>query len=289
MPGRHGDILWSLPSVRAISESLGEPVDLALSARYGALQALLERQPYIHEVIVVAGWDVQETAPMTPRTPPADWLRVCTRPDEWVVHLGYEGWPDPNLPLDIWHRALAQLHANAVPADAIRSADLSRPWITPPYPIMPTDLTIGFTDEHFELKTGLAQLLINRYTLDGAQQVVNVSHSPRWNTEGKWSVVNADWETAAAWIAQSRCFVGCCSALQVLAIACGTPAVVVEPAAARLQAVFWPLGFDGDRVQVVRGNDGLPTVDARHTAEAIAAVWARAKAPSRGTPPAIGV
>src|SRR5262245_63210788 len=67
MPGRHGDILWALPTVRALAEQAGAPIDLVISEKYGSLKDLIRRQPYIADVVVLADWQVQETAPMTPR------------------------------------------------------------------------------------------------------------------------------------------------------------------------------------------------------------------------------
>lgn len=274
-PGRTGDLLWALPTIRAISETYGQPVDLAVSQKYGSgLKPLLLDQPYLGEVHVLAAWGLQETAPISPRIPPS--LDADYREDDYdrVFHLGYDGWPTPTLPEDIYMRAVTRYTRGLNPLD------LSRPWITPPSYAsgLPTqDLAIGFTDEHFELKYGIYWLLRNRWSFSDppAHALVNVSASPRWNSAIEGGPPPMDWETAAAWISRSRCFVGCCSALHVLAVALGVPAVIVEPAAARLQEVFWPLGFDGDRVQVVRGGDGLPTVDARHTAETIETVWAR--------------
>lgn len=273
MPGRHGDILWSLVVVRAISETYGERVDLLVSEKYGSLTGLIERQDYIGRCVADTEWTVTETAPMTPRTPPVDVRDLLHVAYDRVFHLGYEGWPQGSLPEDIYRRANAQFEAGGM----LRGLDLTRPWITAPYPVHPTDLCVGFTDEHFELKYGITQLLIDRYFHDPGTRkaLVTLSNSPRWNTEGARHVTEPIWEVSAGWLSQTKVFVGCCSALHVLAVAMGVPAVIVEPAAARLQEVFWPLGFDGEKVQVVRGGDGLPTVDARHTAEAIETVWKR--------------
>lgn len=280
-PGRHGDLLWALPTVRAIADTYGELVDLVVSAKYGSLAPLIERQPYIGEVHVLQAWGLEESAPIGPRVPPA--LDADYREDAYarVYHLGYEGWPTPNLPMDIWRRAARQEEREI----ELQPIDLTRPWITPPSSaryLSPSDLAVGFSDEHFELKYGIYFLLYKRYGLQpGAsyRTVMNISGaaaSPRWQQEAE--AFGPDWEGAAAWISNARCFLGCCSALHVLAVALDVPAVVVEPNPHRLAEVFWPLGFDGPRVQVVRGGDGLPTWDARHTAEAIEAVWARTPA-----------
>jgi hypothetical protein len=260
MPGRSGDIIWALPTVRAISETYGESVDFVISQKYGSLTSLLERQAYLGKVTPLPAWDVRETAPMTPRTPPLD-----AQEYDRVFHLGYEGWPTPTLPEDIYHRTVFAVEADQ---HHLPGLDLTRPWITAPYSIEPSDVCVGFTDEHFELKFGLLSLLRDRM---GTRQLVNLSNSPRWNTEGRWTVLDASWETAAAWLGQTQVFVGCCSALHVLAVAMGTPVVCVEPNPQRHQPVFYPLGKEGP-VRLLLGGDGLPTVDARHLGDAVVAI-----------------
>ena len=69
----------------------------------------------------------------------------------------------------------------------------------------------------------------------------------------------------------------------VLAVALGVPAVIVEPNPMRHNPIFWPLGMDGPQVTCVKGGDGKPTHDARHTADVLreklkatkATVWRR--------------
>jgi hypothetical protein len=69
-PGRYGDLLWALPSVRAVSEAIGGPVDLVIAGPFGSIVPLLEQQDYLGTVTARPDWVVQDTAPMTPRTPP---------------------------------------------------------------------------------------------------------------------------------------------------------------------------------------------------------------------------
>ena len=42
MPGRHGDIAWSLATVRALAEAYDEPITFAISGKYGSLKELIE-------------------------------------------------------------------------------------------------------------------------------------------------------------------------------------------------------------------------------------------------------
>ena len=78
----------------------------------------------------------------------------------------------------------------------------------------------------------------------------------------------SNWVDAAAKIKKAKFFLGCCSALHVLACALGKSVVMVEPNAARHNPIFDPYGKTG-RVHLVCGNDGLPTHDSRHVREAL--------------------
>ena len=61
---------------------------------------------------------------------------------------------------------------------------------------------------------------------------------------------------------------GCCSALHVLAVALGKRCVSMEPAEARWNPIFYPLGTTG-RVKLVMGSDNRPTFDARAVRQAV--------------------
>lgn len=257
-PGRFGDILWSLPTVRALAEGSGEPVDLAVSQKYGSLKPLLARQEYLREVHVLADWEVVESAPMTPRAAPS-WIYDNY---EHSIDLGYKGWPSRPLPYEIYETAKAD---SRIPLAMI---DLSRPWIVPPFNLTQYSpgILVGFTEEYFELKYGIYQLLVQKLYAEKrllSHALVNLSTSSRWTAEAGHK--GYDWESAAAWLAAGEVFLGCCSALHVLAVAVGCPAVVMEPAEARLHSIFWPLGQDGPQVTLVRGNDKKATFDARQT------------------------
>src|SRR5262249_43672403 len=204
-------------------------------------------------------WAIQETAPITPREP----LSWATRYDT-AIHLAYEGWPSLPLPYEICGLAEKQTPLKC-------PFNLDVPWIEPPYPLPASRMTVGFSDEHSEVKYGLYWLLRERFINPRAEEdtshiIVNISGGPRW----KAHAIDADWETAARWIATSELFIGCCSGLHVLACALGKPVILVEPATARHNGIFYPFGKTG-RVQVVTGNDGQPTFDSRHLIDAIEA------------------
>lgn len=249
-PGRHGDLLWALPAIRALYEATGAQIDLGTSPKYAGLVTLIEQQPYVHHAFAISGWEIQETAPMTPREPPG-------LPDGYdqVYHLGYEGWPAVPLPFDVAKRV-------GVPID------LGRPWITVPTTRRQIPVAVGFTDEHFELKYGLWTLLI---ALEGHSLAdwssLSGHRGSRWVEEGYHGPVS--WLLAAELLAVSQVFFGCCSALHVLACALGKPCVLMEPNPQRHHPIFWPYGMDGPQVTIVRGGDGQPTFDARHCADAL--------------------
>jgi len=266
-PGKHGDCLWALPTVRAISETTGEPVDLMLAPAIAGLKPLIERQAYVGEVLICDQWTLQDTAPVTPRKPPC--ATKYEKSYERILHLGYPAWPRPDLPRDIYDRATMGVDFVIAPLD------LDRPWITPPWPLPTSSLCCGFTDEHFELKYGLRWLMRQRFDQLGTPYgSIDLSTSPRWLQEGR--LPGCSWETAAAWLASAKVFLGCCSALHVLACAVGTPVVLMEPNPHRHHEVFYPYGKLGRwRVQLVTGGDGQPTFDARHVGDAVAAILAR--------------
>lgn len=273
-PGKFGDLLWALPTMRALALAYDDPVDLLVSAHIGTedFLGLLRDQDYLGQVLVDDGWAIQFTAPVTPAAPP-HLPEVYAR----VYHLGLKEWPD--RPLPYMSELIARLQYTSYRDDELRGAlpaiDLDTPWVRPSFHLPRTRVAFGFTDEYFELKYGLSWLLQRWVHLQPwmPPAVVNVSTSPRWVDEGRASVIS--WRSAAGWLHASDLFVGCCSALHVLACACGTPVIVVEPASARWQGVFYPYGFEpGARVRLLLGNDSQPTFDARHLVDAVAAHFA---------------
>lgn len=249
-PGRAGDLLWSLPSVRAISEALGHPVDLQICGAFGGLTELLLAQPYLHSVWADPRWQL---------VPPEEW-RAPRLPQDYdrVIHLGYRGWPKLPLPMEVYQTALQDPQT-----PPLAPLDLDRPWITvTPFAYAAHTAAVGFSDNHFELKYGLYTLL-NRSL---RPLFPLAAPGSRWALEGR--VAPSSWLAAASLIAGATVFLGCNSGLHVLACALGIPCVIVEPMVDRHNPIFWPFGMDG-RVRCVRGTDGQPTWDARHTADAL--------------------
>lgn len=258
-PGKFGDLLWALPTVRAIAEANGGPVGLLISSEYYTLLPLITQQPYIDAVWGSEEWVLQQTAPITPWQPPdTTWLRSVYERYDQVIHLGYRSWPSAPLPLYTWE--IAQDYGKT------GMVELRRPWISVAEPMpLRRGLAVGFSDEWFELKYGITELLDRDPTIPALHDCV--APKGRWAQEAQRRTHN--WASAAWLINSCELFLGCCSALHVLAVATGTTAILVEPNKDRWNPIFWPLGMDGPEVTVVRGGDGLPTFDARHTIELI--------------------
>jgi hypothetical protein len=251
-PGRYGDLLWALPTVRALAQTFSCQVDLLLSPRYSDpyFCALLKRQIYIGTVTHMRDWAILETAPISPRIPP----NLPPGYDR-IFHLGYTDWPAHALPLETYQ--LTSRHALLAPLN------LAQPWIVAQAPMRLCKVVVGFSDEYFEMKYGLARLLWEHL----GEAMVNLSGGPRWTTPE--TRIERNWEAAANWIAGAELFVGCCSALHVLACALGTPVILVEPQVARHHDAFYPYGKLGPEVLLLTGNDGLPTFDSRHLLDAV--------------------
>ena len=260
-PGKFGDILWALPSVRALAEATGASIDLAVAPPYASLCPLIEAQPYVGRAFAIPDWAVVETAPMTP------WQAPKVEGYDAQIDLGYRGWPDCPLPVYTFNR----LRAEACWAGIAESAlELGRPWLCLPLTLPVdgmdvADLSIGFSDEHFELKLGITALVTEAAHVSTRGAIA--APGSRWATEGHQRA--ATWIEAARYIRTSTVFLGCCSALHVVAVALGVPVVMMEPASARHNDIFFPLGKQGPPVTLVLGNDGLPTWDARAVAAAV--------------------
>lgn len=288
-PGRHGDILWSLPSLRALHEATGATIDLGVSPKYSGVCELAKDQPYLADAFAIAGWEVEETAPMTPTEPPPSAI-----PDGYdrVIHLGYRGWPTHPLPNEHYWRMVEQLPPEL---DCGPHFDLSRPWLAN-WPWLLSGLGPGigvvFTDEWLELKAGILVALAKRFkrwdprgTLAHPTFFLLVPwEGSRWFAEMGGSgdvlppnvaVCPCDLKNVAHMLAACTVVLADNSAGHVIARGLGKPVVMVEPASARHHEIFYPYGTTGNGVELVRGIDGQPTFDARHIGDVLAAALER--------------
>ena len=258
-PGRFGDLLWALPTLRALHQA-GHEVDLLIPEQYWSIEELVAQQDYIHAIYPVSheDWPIQQTAPITPLLPRIAPAHFYDR----VISLGYPGWPTEPLPYSTYSTVRTK-HSDL----EIAELDLETPWVRSSAPERSAPrVALGFTDEWFELKLGITVLL-------RAEHLASLlfATGSRWDHAAKripGYYTATSWDAAAQIVRDTAIFVGDCSALHVLAVALGKPCVIVEPNPQRHHPIFWPKGTLG-QVELVLGNDGKPTFDARHVIEAI--------------------
>lgn len=263
-PGRYGDLLWSLPAIRAVAQANGGQVDLQIAGEFASLLPVLQEQAYLRYVWAEPTWSM---------TPPEEWRAPITEGKaeryDRVIHCGYRGWPEHALPQHVCLGVKA-----SYPSLEIAPLDLTTLWID--HMQTPTawfagspKIAVGFTECHFELKYGLFWLLRDHWH---GWDVKACMGGGRWANEARETF--RSWREAAGTVAQCDLFLGDCSALHVLAVAMGKRVVIVEPMEARWNPIFYPYGMDGPQVTVVQGLDGRPTFDARHVVETLEAQWA---------------
>lgn len=288
-PGKFGDILWALPTMRAIAEAYAQPVEFLTSAKYQAITGLVNQQLYIGCVGFDPAWSVIESAPMSPRVPPGaeEYRRGDPPYYDAVYHLGYDGWPAPTLAEDIYRRAKQQYEATR--GRAFATLDLTTPWITTPgvevCPFSQPTVWVAWSEEYFELKIGILACLAARFPqlaflwirpthggrydeIDKQQQLEGMVQ-PQHRLGGNVAMARAGWRLAAQLAQGCRCYLGCLSSQWVLANALGIPTAIAEPNPQRHHPVFWR---DSPLNTLVLGNDGKPTFDARHVGDAIEVV-----------------
>lgn len=277
-PGRFGDLLHAMPTCRALAHAADWPVDVAVAHKYRAITPLLMQQPYIGLARGDEMWQVEETAPMTPRCPP--WPTAGMGPYDEVYHLGYADWPTPTLAEDIYARASAGFHT-------LPPLDLDRPWIALPpgdtaliAPHARPRVWLAWSEEWFELKVGLTQILAQRFPQvdfwwvrpwGGRYDEVAVGQAattkPDLQLARNVSSIRTNWLGAALAGASCDVYLGCLSSQWVLADGMGKPCIVVEPNPQRHHPVFWR---EAEKNHLVLGNDGKPTFDARAAGDALA-------------------
>lgn len=271
-PGKIGDILWSLPTVRAISRHFNTPVDFAITPEFdkagAGLLKLIAEQEYIANAYALPGWQVEYKECIQPREP-----EVAEY--DMVIHLGYDGWPSCELAKYTHDTALKQVRA------LDPKLDMS-PWIAPvepwsrPYPSVAL-IFVGWNQEWLELKMGLivalCKSLASHNVCFGIPYGKGMRHE-EWTRLNQFDRGGASVEMrvrdlygTAKMLTGADFYLGDLSAQWVLANAMGKPCIVMEPSEARWNPIFW---WDGEgRNKMVLGGDGKPTFDARHVRDAV--------------------
>lgn len=258
-PGRFGDVIWALPTLRALARRSGQTVDLQIAGEFQSIAPLLRLQPYLGQVIIDDAW-----AP-TPEGKPAS-LEGYDR----ILDLSYRGWPDRPLAQYTLRQLNTYLGTDPILEKAL---DLQTPWIS-----LPTHLQrvrqwlpiwcAAFSEAHFELKYGIWELLTRAVGPVARWDALSLCTGGRWQTEAHLPGVS--WIEGVAYLLRAPLLLADCSAWHVLAVATGCPTILVEPMEARWNEIFYPVGMDGPQVTLVRGHDGKPTFDARAVDAAIA-------------------
>lgn len=272
-PGRNGDILWSLPTARAISEAAGAPVDFQIAGEFGRLQPVLALAPFIHRAFASLDWILQ---------PPEEWhapsLIGIDKPEtrtvdaryDRVVHLGYRGWPDQSLPKFVYAQTQREY-----PDLPLAPLDLDHPWlVVPEVTPQPRQVVCCMTEEWIELKMGV--LLAVKQALQGSGVDLLLLTPDPIGRHKEWAsywspeqIRSCGWREAVHTIAESAVVLSCNSATWVVANALNKPLVMLEPSEARQNPIFW---LEQVRNHWVLGGDGKPTTDARATAELLKVV-----------------
>ena len=244
IPGKHGDILWSLPTVRAIADTRGTPVDLLISDRYASHRELIERQPYIGRVHTSSRWrHVDGDSAWAPFDGALHYEPLDPPDADHVIHLGYRRRPDRPLAQFIYAQAAASVGGILAPLQ------LDQPWLeaSSPTPGVTPVIALGWSDDQIEYKTVLSRRLAQAFPL--------VTFVP----------VARNWLRAAEQIESADLLVGCCSALHVVACALGTPALIIEPDSRRWDPILYPHGTEGWQTQLVRARgvlaDDIPQIE----------------------------
>ena len=212
--GKFGDILWSLVTVKAITQVVGQMhVDMAIMPQYESLLPLIQDQPYIGEAFVIPEWictgSPHGDQPWLPPRRFADYDRQ--------YHLTYKGHPGitPGLPrmalIDFiaWQQGIKFVQ-NPVPfIDAIE------------YKLKVPYIAYAFNSDVAEIK--------ERF-LEWAQRLTK-EQVPEYDWR---DVTKLGWKGAAVAIKNAMAFVGCRSANWVLACGVGQKNIFIyEPNAAR--------------------------------------------------------
>lgn len=193
-PGKNGDILWSLPTVRQISRRQGIKVDFGIMPQYHTLLPLLQRQSYIDKAFVIEDWlcsgSPHGDQPWEPQN--IDRFRLDY---DAIYNLGYRYHPGIHGP----QMALIDFVAY------LQSIELDHPVLPfievehEEFPIT-NIITYSFNMEYKPEKDKFLGIL--RENCHGVV-FVDVSSMP--------------WDLAASVIKNSNGFVGCCSSNHVLA------------------------------------------------------------------------
>lgn len=227
-PGKHGDALWSMATIKTYAELIGRDVELVVSPYLTPLIPLLYKQPYLSNVSTGLAWEVEFSAPVRPWEAPG----ILRDDDVEVIHLGMREWPTPTLG-EYYPRLLQQEYGLTV------QPNWAEPWID----VGPVDrrqeAVVSFSDEYAESKAGLVMALRAASPLPIRLLVRRGSRiQTDFGLEREVSVEVCDMQRLAERLASARVAVVCNSVAHPLGVAVGANLVVYEPQPMRHNPVF---------------------------------------------------
>lgn len=230
-PGKFGDILWSLATVKRLSEVTSTKMDFEIMPQYHSLLPLLQAQPYIDKASVVQDWTLMHSNYGDQPWNPPQHTGFCITPGqggyrckvghEMCWHLGYRSHPGRMMGgqelqlIDYiaWQQGI-MLTGNPLPFL----------FVPPPYlgDKMPKNyIAIAFNEQYDGLKKQFATTLHTMLNVNppGVEFI---------------DVTQKSWLVAAGLIQHAIGFVGCRSANYVIAHAVGQKNMFIyEPHPAR--------------------------------------------------------
>lgn len=267
--GKFGDILWSLPTVRAVFQMVGgERVDFGIMPAYGSLLPLLNAQSYISKAFVVEDWDCTGSPyGDQPWLPPGHLIMRYER----CFHLTYRCHPG--------------IHRSPIPCiDFI--AEQQGIKLTDPIPFITTAEQAGW----YSIGPGGVKItggaFIDRY--DHVAYAFNPEAADvkeRFLTRLQTSfdthkplawvdVSKMQWLRAAALIREAVCFVGCRSANNVLAHGVGQKNIFIyEPDMSRHAGGFLGKCFGSPYTEEQTQGPNMTPEEAADYAGGIIAAW----------------
>lgn len=217
--GQYGDALWSLPTIRAISQIVGSKVDFAIMGQYGSLVSLIGKQSYIDRAFPVKDWlQVHNNHGAQPWNPPVQ----VEKPYDRVWHLGYRGHPGLNdvaLPLIdyVAHQQGIKLRDPLPFIDGV-GIDFGEQFKEQGFTVSVPRVTFAFNDQYKDRKEKFLKELRRQINPEEFLLV---------------DVAGFDWPETAALIKNSIAFVGCRSANWVIAMGLNKKTITFEPHPAR--------------------------------------------------------
>lgn len=204
--GRFGDILWSLATVKRISQTVNEKVDFCCRPDYESLIPLIQMQPYIDKAFVDHNWKLWHSNHGDQPNIPQDHVEL-EKPYERTWHLTYQSHPGINSD----KMALIDFVAHQ---QGMRLIEPVCPWIT----VDEERLTSQKEYANGTLQRDDAYVAYAFNTQYAQEKAIFFEGlKVRLPEVTWWDISQMPWELAARVVKNAACFVGCKSGNYVLA------------------------------------------------------------------------